>query len=102
MSTPIRAAAYYRMSTDKQEDSIERQRSQVEPSAARNGYRIVRDYVDEGIAGDEEEKRKAFMQMPKDAQRAQSDRILGDDKDRFGRFASITLGYYVKPLRTPA
>jgi DNA invertase Pin-like site-specific DNA recombinase len=96
---PAKAVAYYRMSTDKQEDSIERQRSQVVPYAARNGYHLVRDYTDEGIAGDEEKKRKDFMRMLADAQRREFDVILCDDKDRFGRFDSITQGYYVKPLR---
>jgi DNA invertase Pin-like site-specific DNA recombinase len=87
------------MSTDRQEDSIERQRSQVEPYAARNGLVIVREYIDEGIAGDEERRRKAFQDMLRDAGRGDFRAILCDDKDRFGRFDSITYGYYVKPLR---
>jgi DNA invertase Pin-like site-specific DNA recombinase len=95
----ISAVAYYRMSTDKQEDSIDRQRSQVEPYAARRGYTIVRDYLDEGISGDEQEKRKGFMRMLKDAQRGDFAIIVCDDKDRFGRFDTIDYGYYVKPLR---
>jgi DNA invertase Pin-like site-specific DNA recombinase len=99
MSALNRAAAYYRMSDDKQENSIDRQRSQVEPFAARNGYTIVREYLDEGIAGDEEAKRKGFMRMLRDAQRRDFRVILCDDKDRFGRFDSIDQGYYVKPLR---
>ena len=49
------------LSDDWQEDSIDRQRSQVEPFALRNGFRIVATYFDEGIAGDEEEKRTGFM-----------------------------------------
>jgi site-specific DNA recombinase len=99
MSAPVRAVAYYRMSDDRQENSIERQRSQVEPYAARHGYAVVRDYTDEGIAGDEERRRKAFLAMLDDAKRKRFDVILCDDKDRFGRFDSITMGYYVKPLR---
>src|SRR5579871_5867157 len=99
MSEPIRAVAYYRMSTDKQEDSIDRQRSQVEPYAPKHGYTILRDYMDEGIGGDEVAKRAQFVQMLKDAQRGQFRVILCDDKDRFGRFDSIDYGYYVKPLR---
>jgi site-specific DNA recombinase len=95
----IPAVVYYRMSTERQEDSIERQRSQVEPFATRQGYKILREYKDEGIAGDEEEKRKDFMRMMRDAQRREFEVILCDDKDRFGRFDSITQGYYVKPLR---
>jgi DNA invertase Pin-like site-specific DNA recombinase len=96
----IPAVTYYRMSDDKQENSIERQKSQVIPYAARRDYDILREYVDEGIAGDEERKRKAFMRMLADAQAlGDFEVILTDDKDRFGRFDSITQGYYVKPLR---
>jgi DNA invertase Pin-like site-specific DNA recombinase len=105
LSQPVRTglipvAAYYRMSDDKQENSIDRQKSQVIPYAARHGYEIIREYIDEGIAGDEEAKRKDFMRMLADAQQLRDFRvILCDDKDRFGRFDSITQGYYVKPLR---
>jgi hypothetical protein len=64
---PVPAVAYYPMSDGKQENSIERQRSQVEAHAARQGYVILREYVDEGLAGDEEEKRKGFMRPIRDA-----------------------------------
>jgi site-specific DNA recombinase len=97
---PITAVAYYRMSTDKQEDSIGRQTQQVESYAARHGYEITRVYHDRGIAGDEAEKRKGFMQMLRDAkERRDFGVILCDDKDRFGRFDIIDQGFYVKPLR---
>jgi site-specific DNA recombinase len=87
------------MSDDKQENSIDRQRSQVEPLAARGGYEIVTVYTDEGIAGDEEEKRKGFTRMIQDAAAGRFSVILCDDKDRLGRFDSITQGYYVHQLR---
>jgi DNA invertase Pin-like site-specific DNA recombinase len=96
---PVPACVYYRRSTLKQEDSIERQRSQVVPYADKHGYAIVKEYVDEGISGSEETKRKAFMAMLKDAAKGQFKAILVDDADRFARFDSITYGYYVKPLR---
>jgi DNA invertase Pin-like site-specific DNA recombinase len=100
MAQATRAVAYYRMSDDRQENSIERQGSQVESYALRQGYLIVREYVDEGIPGDEAEKRKDFMRMLRDAQQLRDfEVILCDDKDRFGRFDSIDQGYYVKPLR---
>jgi DNA invertase Pin-like site-specific DNA recombinase len=88
------------MSDDKQENSIDRQRSAVEPYAPRKGYQIIREYIDPGIPGDEEKRRKDFLRMLKDAGTLRDFKaILCDDKDRFGRFDSITQGYYVKPLR---
>lgn len=99
MSKTIRAAVYYRMSTDKQEDSIERQKSQVEPLADRKSYQLVCVYTDEGIAGDLIARRKGFQQMLRDAQAGLFDCILCDDKDRFGRFDTIDLGEVVAPLR---
>jgi DNA invertase Pin-like site-specific DNA recombinase len=94
-----RAAIYFRMSTHDQEDSIERQRSQVIPYAHRHGYAIVGEYTDEGIPGDEVERRKDFRRLLADAEADAFDVILCDDRDRFGRFDSIDYGYYVKPLR---
>jgi hypothetical protein len=47
-STPLRAAPYYRSSTLKQEDSADRQRSQVVPYAGRKRYQIVRENVPDG------------------------------------------------------
>jgi DNA invertase Pin-like site-specific DNA recombinase len=99
MTQPQRAACYYRMSDDKQENSIARQRAQVEPYAARQVYIIVKEYEDLGIAGDEEKKRKGFMQMMADAQRGQFAVILCDDRDRWMRADSITSGHYVYQLR---
>jgi site-specific DNA recombinase len=95
----IRAAAYLRMSDDRHEDSPERQRSQVQPYAARKGYAIVREYLDEGIPGDELEKREQFCQMLRDAKAGHFEVILCDDKDRFGRFDTIDYGAVVAPLR---
>ena len=43
----VRAACYYRMSDDRQENSIERQREQVGPHCALQQYRVVHEYEDE-------------------------------------------------------
>src|SRR5262245_50161763 len=96
---PARAALYFRMSDDRQENSIERQRSQVLPYVERRGYRAVGEYTDEGIAGDEVGKRKEFSRMLADAGRGLFDVILVDDVDRFGRFDIHKYGAVVDPLR---
>jgi site-specific DNA recombinase len=99
MTAPVRAAAYYRRSTDMQEHSFDRQRSQVEPLAKRQGYIIVRTYEDDAIAGDHVEKRKGFCRMLEDAKRGLFSVILCDSKDRFGRFDLIDAGEVIAPLR---
>src|SRR6476620_4297378 len=43
-SEQIKAVAYYRMSSDKKEASIDDQRTAVEKFAASNGYEIARQY----------------------------------------------------------
>jgi hypothetical protein len=42
---PVKAAALYRNSDDKQENSVERQRQGVEPYARKKGYETVAEYV---------------------------------------------------------
>jgi DNA invertase Pin-like site-specific DNA recombinase len=94
------AAAYYRMSHDKQERSVGEQREAVRTYAAKHGYRIVREYTDEGISGDATEKRLQFRQMLQDAaERGNFRVVLCWDQDRFGRFDPLEAGYWVKPLR---
>jgi DNA invertase Pin-like site-specific DNA recombinase len=95
MSTPIKAAAYYRMSDDRQEDSIDRQRSQVGPYAAKHGYEVVKEYMDEGISGNETTRRPGFQRLLADAQAGKFQAILCDDLDRFGRFDAIDFGEVV-------
>lgn len=96
----IPAVAYYRMSSDKQEASIPEQREAVQRYAADHSYRIVREYLDEGISGDATSKREAFLRMHHDACNGRDfDAILCWDQDRFGRFDSMEAGFYIHPLR---
>ena len=95
----VRVAAYYRMSSDRQEASIPAQRKAVTQYAKDHGYRIVKEYVDEGISGDATEKRLAFQRMTADAGRGDWSCIVCWDQDRFGRFDPIEGGYWIKPLR---
>ena len=55
MSETMKAVAYYRISTNKQDESIPRQ---VRRYADQKGYVIVREYVDEGISGDREDGKR--------------------------------------------
>jgi DNA invertase Pin-like site-specific DNA recombinase len=98
-STPERAGLYYRMSDDHQEHSIERQQSQVRPYALAKGYKVVREYQDEGIPGDEVARRPQFRRLLADAVAGHIDVILCDDVDRFGRFDPIKYGAVVDPIR---
>jgi DNA invertase Pin-like site-specific DNA recombinase len=82
----VRAAAYYRMSTDRQEDSIERQRSNVLPYAERKGYHVLAEsYDDEGIAGDEFERRAGLQRLLRDAAAGRFDVIVCDEVSRVSR-----------------
>ncbi len=91
--------AYYRMSTDRQDKSVAEQREAVERYAREHGYKIIRDYLDEGISGDKTEKRLGFRRMIADVQdRADYELIVAWDQDRFGRFNSIEAGHWIYPL----
>lgn len=59
----MRAVAYLRRSSSKQEKSITAQRSAVQQYATKQGYVIVDEYVDDGISGDNNAGRQAFLRM---------------------------------------
>ncbi|MDH3717135.1 MAG: recombinase family protein [Planctomycetota bacterium] len=99
MITQTRAAAYTRMSTNRQEKSPAQQRAEIEQLAEREGYKIVRWYSDDGVSGDATEKRIEFQRMIADATTGEFDVILCWDQDRFGRFDSLEAGHWIHPLR---
>ena len=96
----LNAAAYIRMSSDKQDKSPEEQRREVTALAKREGYRIADCswYVDEGISGDEHD-RPEFRRMILDAERGLVNVILTWDQDRFSRFDLLDAAEYWKKLR---
>jgi site-specific DNA recombinase len=98
--TLIPAVSYIRMSSDLQEASPDQQRAEVVKLAAKHGYKIIREYFDQGISGDATDKRTAFLKMIRDAEeKADFAAILCWDQDRFGRFDSIEAGRWIHPLR---
>lgn len=95
MSNLVPAVAYYRMSSDKQETSIADQRTAVEEYANRGGYKIIREYLDEGISGWKAEQRKGFQQLIEDAsKRGDFKAVLCWDQDRFSRFPVLEANHY--------
>jgi DNA invertase Pin-like site-specific DNA recombinase len=81
----VRCACYYRMSTDDQKDSIDRQRSTVLPHCERKGYRVTGEYLDEGIAGDEFAKRPGLQRLLAAAAAGEFDVAVVDEVSRLSR-----------------
>ncbi|MBR1443282.1 MAG: recombinase family protein [Firmicutes bacterium] len=87
------AAAYLRMSTDKQEYSVESQQRLINDYARKNRITIVRNYVDEGISGRNAEKRPAFLEMISDSSKNMFEAVLIYDSSRFARNLEQSLVY---------
>jgi site-specific DNA recombinase len=90
----IPAAAYYRMSSDKQDRSIDEQREEVRRYAQENGYEIVREYSDAAISGWKAEQRAGFQRLIADAQKGSFQAVLCWDQDRFSRFPVLEANHY--------
>ncbi|HEV7227757.1 recombinase family protein [Brevundimonas sp.] len=84
----IKAAQYVRMSTERQDFSLEYQLAALAAYAQRYAYTIVRTYKDEGISGVGIEKRLALKALLADvlAGTAEFSTILVYDVSRWGRF----------------
>lgn len=95
----VPAVVYLRMSDDRQSTSIADQRSAVTTYAKKQGFRIIREYRDEGISGDATEHRLEFRRMLQEAAGLKCEAVLCWNSDRFGRFDPLEAGYWIKPLR---
>jgi site-specific DNA recombinase len=89
----IPAVPYYRMSDDRQEASIPAQRKAVEKYAAEHGYKIIREYQDDGIAG-WKDTREGFQRLISDLARGDFKAVLVWDQNRFSRFPPMEANYY--------
>lgn len=79
-------AVYGRVSTSNQEDqkTIEAQLSEVREFAQKNGYKIIKEYIDEGWSGDIL-ARPSLDELRHDARERVWDAVLIYDPDRLGR-----------------
>ena len=79
-----KVAVYARVSTDNQ--TTENQLNQLRAIADKNGWVIVREFVDEGISGAKgRDKRPQFDALLKSAVRRDFDLVLSWSVDRLGR-----------------
>ena len=95
------AAGYLRRSTDRQEQSLDDQRQAIEIYAEREGFSVVKWFVDDAISGTSTEARKAFQAMIAAAQEPNCPfrHVLVYDVKRFGRVDTDEAGYYRYLLR---
>ncbi len=84
-TTTIPAVAYLRRSSDKQEQSIGDQRTEIVRYADDNGYTVIREYVDDAISGTSAEERPGFQRMITDAEAGQFKAVIVWNSDRFSR-----------------
>jgi DNA invertase Pin-like site-specific DNA recombinase len=100
MPAPIRAVAYYRMSTDKQEESIPQQQGAMRPRCKLEGIELAREFEDQGITGGKMAKRDAFQEMlayctEQHRKRQPVEAIVCWDTKRFSRATSTETNYYI-------
>ncbi|MFN0017712.1 MAG: recombinase family protein [Pirellulaceae bacterium] len=95
----IPVALYLRMSSDKQECSIDDQRKALTEYCRQHGYRIVREYLDEGISGWKGKERLGFQQLIADAPKREFQAVLCWDQSRFSRFDPMEANYFWHILR---
>ena len=89
-----RAALYLRRSSDRQERSISDQRTECTAYAERRGYRLLSEYLDDGISGWKSDEREGFRRLIEDAQSGQFDVVVVWDVDRFSRFPVLEANHY--------
>lgn len=100
-SVPSHTGGYLRNSDEAQELSVDQQRELLLPWCKAKKYRIIREYVDEGLSGSKNtEKRTDFLRLIKDSAKKEFQAVCCWDASRFARLDSIGSGVYKDALRT--
>jgi DNA invertase Pin-like site-specific DNA recombinase len=88
------------MSSDQQEDSPAQQRAALADLARQHGYKIIREYVDEGKSGSKNlRKRAGFLRMIEDASSREFKVVLCWDMARFSRLHPLKAATFKDRLR---
>ena len=87
----LRAAQYVRMSTDRQQYSIQNQAAAIAAYAYAHNLTLVRTYKDEGESGLLIKNRAGLLQLLQDVESGQTDfgHLLVYDVSRWGRFQDV-------------
>jgi site-specific DNA recombinase len=92
---PLRVASYRRVSREEQVEgySLDYQARVCREEAAKRGWQIVEEYVEEGRSAktDNPAKRPEFRRMMQDAGSGHLDVVLVHKLDRFSRNLRVTL-----------
>jgi site-specific DNA recombinase len=89
MSQPVRAVAYYRMSTAKQEASIPEQKDWARRASRTHGVEVLAEFQDDGICGDDIRRRTGLAQLLAWCAAHEAEAIVCWDGDRLSRADSI-------------
>ena len=83
----MRAVGYCRFSSENQQDgfSIEAQQKAIREFCDKEGYEIVRFYVDEAKTGTTTEGRTSFLEMLSDSKKGEFQLVIVHKLDRFAR-----------------
>src|SRR5262249_12065271 len=99
-STTVKAVGYYRVSTTKQEASIDEQREWARRAAVSHGLDVLREFADEGIPGSETEKRSGLTDLMRFCEDRGDISAVGVwDMDRFSRANSIKTNALIDRLQ---
>jgi DNA invertase Pin-like site-specific DNA recombinase len=100
----VSAVAYYRMSSNDQDGSIEQQKAWAADACPREGIEVLQEFIDEGKKGHETAKRTAFHQMlefcrDRWERRQPVEAIVCWHTNRFSRSDGIETSWFVHEFR---